>query len=222
MNLKSSSSSSSSSSSGTCGSRIAVPIPHSAFRIPLYFVPFFLFPFSFFLLAASAQSTNDSSASTSDFSSFQVVVDHNIFNPDRRGQHVPYPNEYHSAPTFSLAGTMSYRKGMFAFFNGTSDEYRKAIQQGGKIAGYTVEKITFDGAQLQLSGKTIDMKVGAAMRQEGREWELRAPGEWGDMSATETTTGSATSSETSTNQPSAGEQNDVLKRLMEQREQELK
>jgi hypothetical protein len=173
---------------------------------------------------AHAQSTNDSS--TTDFSSFQVVVDRNIFNPDRYG-HTPHHYESHaSVPTFSLAGTMSYRKGMFAFFNGTSDEYRKALQQGGTIAGYTVRNITFDGVQLQSSGRTIDMKVGSAMRREGDAWELRAPGEWGDM----TTSGSApvageTSTETTstpTNLPSSGEQNDVLKRLMEQREQELK
>jgi hypothetical protein len=118
---------------------------------------------------------------------------------------------------------MSYRKGMFAFFNGTSDEYRKALQQDGKIAGYTVGKITFDSVQLQSSGKTIDMEVGAAMRREGNEWVLRQPGDWGDLSASGSAAGSETSSETtSTNLPSSGEQNDVLKRLMEQREQELK
>lgn len=169
-----------------------------------------------------AQSTNDSST-TADFSSFQTIVDHNIFNPDRRGR-INYSNsESHAVPTFSLAGTMSYRKGMFAFFNGTSDEYRKALQQGGTIAGYTVGKITFDSVQLQSSGKTIEMKVGAAMRREGDEWELRGPGEWGEMTASGSAPAGATSSETTaTNLPSSGEQNDVLKRLMQQREQELK
>ena len=54
---------------------------------------------------------------------------------------------------------MSYRKGMFAFFNGTSDDYRKALQQGGTIAGYTVAKIDIDGVQLKVSGNTIDTKA---------------------------------------------------------------
>jgi hypothetical protein len=171
-------------------------------------------------LFSHAQSTNDDS-STPDFSTFQIIVDRNIFNPDRFGQ-TSHHQESHGVPTFSLAGTMSYRKGMFAFFNGTSDEYRKALQQGGTIAGYTVGKITFDSVQLQSSGKTIDMKVGAAMRREGNAWELSAPGEWGDLSQNATTPGSESSEETSTNMPSSGEQNDVLKRLMEQREQELK
>jgi hypothetical protein len=191
---------------------------------------FFLFPFSLFLLAASAQSTNDSTATTNDspatdFSAFQMISDRNIFNPDRYGRTPYHHYESHSVPTFSLAGTMSYRKGMFAFFNGTSDDYRKAIQEGGRIAGYTIGKVTFDSVQLQSSGKMIEMKVGAAMRRNGDEWELSAPGEWGDLNSTESTPGSEASNETSTNQPSqpsGGEQNDVLKRLMEQRQQQLK
>lgn len=177
------------------------------------------------LLAASfampAQSTNDSSAT--DFSSFQIIVDRNIFNPDRYGRSTNH-HESRAVPTFTLAGTMSYRKGMFAFFNGTRDEYRKALQPGGTIAGYTVEKIGFDGVQLQSSGRTIDLKVGGAMRQEGGAWELRAPGEWGDLSTSETESGqpSPGASEISTNLPPGIQQNDVLKRLMERRDQELK
>jgi len=194
---------------------------HSAFRIPR-FASFFLFPFSFFLLAllAPAQSTNDSS--TSDFSSFQVIVDRNIFNPDRYGRQPRIRHESYGVPTFSLAGTMSYRKGMFAFFDGTSGEYRKALQQGGKIAGYTVEKISFDGVQLQSSGITIGMKVGSAMRLEGGAWQLSAPGDWGEMGTTDSTTGNGAvqeTSETSTNLPSSGEESDALKRLMERRKQ---
>jgi hypothetical protein len=197
----------------------------TGFRNPHWLCSFFLCSFFFFLvvlaLVAPAQSTNDSS--TTGFSSFQVIVDRNIFNPDRYGRTNHHYESHPGAPTFSLAGTMSYRKGMFAFFNGTSDAYRKALQEGGTIAGYTVGKITFDKVQLQSSGITIDMKVGAAMRREGNEWELRQPGEWGDLTATETAPAGEMSSETtSTNLPSSGAQSDVLKRLMQQREQELK
>ena len=193
-------------------------------RIP-YWAAFFLFPFSVFLLTASAQSTNDSATNESqgtDYSSFQIIPERNIFNPDRYPHTSHYHSESHTVPTFSLTGTMSYRKGMFAFFNGTSDDYRKALQKGGTIAGYTVAKIDFDGVQLQASGKTIDMKVGAAMQREGDAWELAASGGWDETGGTETAAGNQSTGETSTNLPSSGEQNDVLKRLMEKREQELK
>jgi hypothetical protein len=179
-----------------------------------------------FILAAAffanAQTTNDSSAVT-DFSSFQVIVDRNIFNPDRYGRTTEHHHEYQGLPTFSLAGTMSYRKGMFAFFNGTSDEYRKALQQGGTIAGYNVANITFDGVQLQGAGRTIDMKVGAAMRQEGGSWELSAPGAWSESPSTESDTGNSNAVESSTSTlPSGGQVSDVLQRLMQQRQQQEK
>ena len=209
---------SSSSSSANCGLRTRL-------RYAAGWIGLFLFPFSFFLLAASAQSTNDSTTNDSpatDYSSFQIITDRNIFNPNRyaRSGHSHY--ESHEVPTFSLAGTMSYRKGMFAFFNGTSEDYRKALQQGGTIAGYTIAKISFDGVQLQSSGKTNYMKVGAAMRREGAAWELADPGEWGETVAADSASGNQSSDQTSTNLPSSGEQNNVLKRLMEKREQELK
>ncbi|HEX3625476.1 MAG TPA: hypothetical protein VH280_08625 [Verrucomicrobiae bacterium] len=196
---------------------------------------FFLFPLSFFLitavLVAPAQSTNDSDTTTTDFSSFQVISERNIFNPDRYGRTTTRHYESRSVPTFSLAGTMSYRKGMFAFFDGTREEYRKALQQGGIIAGYTIGKINFDGVELRASGITNYMRVGAAMRREGDAWEMSAPGEWGDMasangtgsgSGSDTNNGTSTNSNSNTALPSGGEQNDVLKRLMEKREQELK
>jgi len=169
---------------------------------------------------AGAQSSNDSGAM--DYQSFQVIVQRNIFNPDRYPQYVYHPGISRGVPTFSLAGTMSYRKGMFAFFTGTDSEYQEALQKGGTIAGYTVTKITFQGVRLEAGGKTIEMKVGEAMRQEEGGWQLSAPGEWNEMPSAGTESENLVSDETSTNSLSNAAPNDILKRLMQQREQELK
>ena len=168
-------------------------------------------------LFARAQFMDDSNAT--DFSSFQVIVQRNIFDPNRYPHNPGYRPESRGAPTFSLAGTMSYRKGMFAFFSGTSSDYQKALQEGGTIAGYTVGKITFDGVQLQNAGKQVDMKVGAAMRQEGGGWELNQPGAW-DAGASADSGNQGTNATSPAGLPSSSEPNDVLKRLMERREQE--
>ncbi len=176
-------------------------------------------------LFARAQSTNDSS--TADYSDYQVIVQRNIFDPNRFPRTGSYrPPRERGAPTFSLAGTMSYRKGMFAFFSGTSEEYQKALQQGGTIAGYTVTKIDFNGVQLQNAGKQVHMTVGSAMRQEGDGWVLSMPGEWSGTTVADTT-GSSTGTDTNANTsetsapslPSGGAGSDVLKRLMQQRQQ---
>jgi hypothetical protein len=198
--------------------------PQSAIRNPQWMVLFLLILSVGFL--ANAQSTSDSD--TTDYDSFQIIIQRNIFDPNRYPHTSHYHRESRGVPTFSLAGVMSYRKGLFAFFSGTSDDYQKVLQQGGTIAGYTVTNITFDGAQLLASGKTIDLKVGAAMRLEGSDWELSAPGNWGGESTTTETSSSGTStaqpaSESSTPPPSAGgPSSDILKRLMEQRQQQLK
>jgi hypothetical protein len=178
---------------------------------------------------ALAQSTNDLAAT--DFSAFQIIPQRNIFNPNRypiRSGYRPQPRLRAGVPTFSLAGTMSYRKGMFAFFSGTSSDYEKALQDGGTIAGFTVTKIDLNGAQLQTkNGKAITMKVGAAMQQNGDGWLLRSPGDWDAPSTTETeienSSSAATPAASSNSSPSPDlDGNDVLKRLMQQRQQELK
>jgi hypothetical protein len=175
---------------------------------------------------ADAQQQSTNSAPT-DFSAFQIISQRNIFDPNRYPRTVRVRTRINRdvVPTFSLAGTMSYRKGMFAFFDGTSSVYRRALQEGGTIAGYTVTKITLDGAQLESGGKKIEMQVGAAMRQEGDGWQLSAPGEWsGSPAATETENENSSPTETApaANAGAGGDVNDILKRMMQQREQELK
>jgi hypothetical protein len=165
-------------------------------------------------------------SATADFSAFQIIAQRNIFDPDRYPHASGVPQRHstsRAAPSFSLVGTMSYRKGMFAFFDGTSSDYRKALSEGGTIAGYTVTKITLDGVQLQAAGKKVEMKVGGRMRQESEGvWQLGAQGE-SPATGVESEDSTAAADETSASAaPSSGEPNDVLKKLMQQREQELK
>jgi hypothetical protein len=169
-------------------------------------------------LFAHAQSTDDSSA---DYSTFEIIAQRNIFDPNRYPHSPGYvPPRREGPPTFSLAGTMSYRKGMYAFFTGTRSDYQKAVQEGGTIGDFTVAKISFEGVQLQNAGKKIDMKVGSAMHQEGDGWDLSLPGAWSPSASISTGTETQSTNETApTALPSSGAPNDILKRLMEQREQ---
>jgi hypothetical protein len=98
------------------------------------------------------------------------------------------------------------------------------LEPGGSIAGYTVKDITNQTVTLAAGGKEIEMKVGSQMRnQNGGEWQLSAEIEQPTNTESETGTGSVESAAPSA--PPAGsspEMNDVLKRLMEKRQQELK
>ena len=130
---------------------------------------------------AAAQTTNAPAATNAtDYSAFQVIVERNIFDPNRYA-HTPRSRRHSispSAPWFSLVGTLSSRNGMLAFFDGNDSDYRKVLSPDGVIAGYKVVEITLRGAKLEAAGKPVVMKVGAQMRQQGKgEWQLAESGE---------------------------------------------
>ena len=166
-----------------------------------------------------------------DYSSFsRFITERNIFNPNRYSHTVArnyHPPVSRSAPAFTLVGTMSYEKGMFAFFDGNSSDLRKVLYQPDTngIAGYTVAEITLTGVKLQSADKkqTVRMKIGEMMRQEGNEWQPAGRGEPAAITEEGATTAAEGPSTDAGSAPgSASEPNDVLKKLMQLREQELK
>src|SRR5262249_468863 len=64
---------------------------------------------------------------------FRIVTERNIFDPNRGPAIRPRSGPTRSTDYFALVGTMSYEKGLFAFFDGTSSEYRKALKLGDSI-----------------------------------------------------------------------------------------
>ena len=100
------------------------------------------------LLMAGATPTfaqSNGAPGPTDYAKFSAfVTDRNIFDPNRQphsyvpGYHPkPRPRTRTEAPDIMLVGTMSYEKGMFAFFNGNSADLKKAMRVGEKIADYT-------------------------------------------------------------------------------------
>jgi hypothetical protein len=187
--------------------------------------------------AAPGQSTNVVADAPPDYSTFsQFIATRNIFNPDRVPIHESTGRRRRRStpagtPFIALVGTMNYQKGMFAFFNGNPADNQKVLQNDGKIAGYTVKEITPAGVVLTSAGtNVVRLSIGAQLRQDGTNWELVAAGDT-QTSATETTTSSAGNAASSTDDAgstppaaigSSSEPNDVLKRLMEKRAQEMK
>ena len=167
-----------------------------------------------------------------DYAKFShFVTDRNIFDPNRQ------PHSYSpttrtrtrtrtrptSAPGIMLVGTMSYEKGMFAFFNANNSDMKKALQVAEKIADYTVTEITANRVKLESADKKqqLELKVGDGLRQENGKWVKSDTGELpSETGATETTNTGGGDSSTPAAPAAAGESNDVLKRLMEKRAKE--
>ena len=180
---------------------------------------------------------NNNVPASTNYSAFAgFIFSRNIFNPDRfarnNGPTTPLitQTQQRRGAEFQLVGTMSYEQGMFAFFDGNNNNYRKVLSQSdsNSIAGYTVAKVTTSGVQLQSTDKkkTLTMKIGQGMRQNNGVWQL-VNGQ-GDLStstggvfgAVPGTTESAAPAESSAPSP-ALEGNAILKRLMEQRQKQL-
>jgi hypothetical protein len=199
----------------------------------------------FFALAASltgagafAQS-NNGVPGPQDYAKFgHFIADRNIFDPNRQPHYYnssqtyhPHPI-HHGMPTIQFVGTMSYNKGLFAFFSGNSSDLSQVSQVGSKVAGYTITEITPDFVALESADKKDEpkLKVGSGFQEENGKWVVAdaiamasaesasASGSSGGSSTSTGSTGSTSS--TPAPPPSTGEQNDVLKRLMQKREKE--
>jgi hypothetical protein len=184
--------------------------------------------------SAVAQSNAPGDTDYAKFSSF--ITDRNIFDPNR------YPHNARSTPVrtrtrtrtrapgtpfIALVGTMSYEKGLFAFFNASDSDLKKILTAGDEIAGYTVKEITASAVTLtDKDKKEITMKIGDQMHQDGSAWKLNDDSSGSAPASEALPTTEPDSSATGTPEapaaaPSANlEGNDILKKLMEKRAKE--
>jgi hypothetical protein len=184
--------------------------------------------------AASAQTNGV--PGPQDFAAFsRFITDRNIFDPNRQphfytSTYRPHTTHHThtSAPGLQLVGTMDYDKGRFAFFNGNSDDLKKVLAVGGTVAGFTVLEILPNQVRLVSADKKgqLTLNVGDGLRQDNGKWVLAETGDYISSASTPdasaaASSSSSTSEESSSEAPaSASEPNDVLKRLMQQREKE--
>ena len=160
---------------------------------------------------------------TLDYSSFKVVVDKNIFDPNRQPQRGPRtvrptPKSFDS---LTLVGTMTYEKGTFAFFDGTSAEYKKALKLADAIAGYKVTNIAPTGVKLASGTNELDLSVGAQLRrEEDGPWQLSSQSSSYAATPASTSTNATPSTSTGSDPASGSAESDIIKRLMQKREKE--
>ena len=174
--------------------------------------------------ANSLAGTNNGPASL-DYASFKVIVDRNIFDPNRfphRPGAPPVASKPKSFDSLTLVGTMSYEKGTFAFFDGTSSEYKKALKLTDSIAGYKVTNIAPNAVKLASGTNEVELSVGAQLRrEENGPWLLA--GQSASYAATPgsiSTSGAAATTTTGADAASGGADSDIIKKLMQRREKE--
>lgn len=113
-----------------------------------------------------------------DLAAFHLISERNIFNASRSGGRSDAARESRRparVDAFGLVGVMSYSKGTFAFFDGSSSDYHKALQQGAAIAGFQLLEILPNAVKLQngTTNPAVELQLGMQMRREEEgEWKL--------------------------------------------------
>lgn len=162
-----------------------------------------------------------------DFSSFRLVTERNIFNSKRSGRPRERTRETPraaQADALRLVGTMQADGGRLAFFDGSSGDYRKALRCGGSVAGHTVVAVEGTRVTLEKGSNRVELVVGMQLRRvEGAEWqvvgEAAAPASGGESRASVPSDSDA--AKAGGESGGGGDADEVLKRLMQQREKEL-
>ena len=162
------------------------------------------------------------------------VADRNIFDPERqpriRGESRPTPKPKvvasADAPEFGLVGVITYPRGTFAFFDGNASEFHKTLQLNAVIAGQTLSTITPQSITLMASNRPPNLlRVGQRLRQDSEGvWQL-VTGLGGEgfkrLGSAGGATGTSSASSTTPSEDPPGS-DEILKRLLKKREQEMK
>lgn len=194
--------------------------------------------------SSSGKAAATNGPASTDYAYFQPVNDRNIFNPARVPNRPdrPRPTETRRTPkveSLSLVGTLRYEKGIFAFFDGTSSEFRKALKEGDAVGGHRILSVTDSTVRLVVQDRAVDLKVGNQLRREDEgEWTLAsgvtlgassASGGSGSTSSSSSSGNTASASANSSNASSSsssgssgGGAEEILRRLRERRAQETK
>jgi hypothetical protein len=148
---------------------------------------------------------------------FKLIAERNIFDTTRsprssRGR----TEEGRAAPaeTVTLVGILSYEKGSYAFFDGSSSQHKKVLEAGATLIGYKLAEITPDAVKLQASTNTLELRIGMKMRKGENGWEL--PESEIAMASARSGANVATSND------SNADEAEIVKRMMQRREEDLK
>ena len=147
-----------------------------------------------------------------DYSTFKLILERNIFDPNRVHRGPGSQPRPRTVDSLTLVGIMSYEKGTFAFFDGSSSEYKKAVKLSDTIAGHKITRIEPNAVILSAGTNQVELRVGMRLhREEGGDWIV---------SAQQESYAAASSTPTASSAAPGSADNDVLERLRKKREQE--
>jgi hypothetical protein len=202
-------------------------------------------PGVFMMLALLGATAAHAQTKTSGFEAYKLVQTRNIFDPDRRalashwGSNAPSSggsissrrSEY-SAPRrnsdyIALTGILVTEDKSLAFFGGSRPDYDKVLTVKNLVAGATITKITAANIEVQRDGKSIVVAIGQTVPFDNSApapapVPVAATAPPLSDSPAPSSGGSITPNSPPAAPSAPGSMSDVMKRMMERRQQQLK
>jgi hypothetical protein len=155
---------------------------------------------------SQAQTQTNNAARKVSLSDYKVVYERNIFNPKRYARSTSErPREVSRTArveTMALVGVMAYEKGTFAFFDGSSSDFRKTLKLGEKLAGLELAGIEPNSVTLKAGTNVLAVEVGSQLRRaDGGEWSVSGRAEFADTRTSSNVRPNPTPSTTTQDQP---------------------
>ena len=152
------------------------------------------------------------------YEAFNLILERNIFNPTRVGRtRVTNDEKPPRADEITLVGIVRYDRQSFAVFHSPESSFRKEVGEGGEIAEFKVRRVDGEGVELLQGEKPVKLAVAQQLKRvEGGEWTVSAP----KIPAPDPRASSRSAEPAPVEIPANA--SEVLKRLMKQREQQLK
>ena len=163
------------------------------------------------------RGTTAQPAAAQGYDAFRMLQTRNIFDPDRRpiltqATTLPQTPPASRADYVALTGIMLTQDKALAFFSGSRADYNKVLAVNGDIAGAKLTKITTSAIEVERDGKRISIAVGQTV-----PLDASAPAAAPQNLPPPTNNTAAPSANT----PPA-DASEVLRRMMERRQQQLK
>ncbi|MCE2862739.1 MAG: hypothetical protein RIR76_409 [Verrucomicrobiota bacterium] len=169
--------------------------------------------------APASSAAPAAAASGQGFEAFQLILERNIFNPTRVGRtRVADEEKPVRSDEITLVGIVRYGDRGLAVFHSSEASFRREVGEGGEIADFKVLRVDAGGVELQRGDQPLKLVVSQQIRRvEGGDWTVSAP----RTPPADPRAGSGRAAEAVPVEIPANA-SEVLKRLMKQREQQLK
>ena len=160
-----------------------------------------------------------------EYKDFKIILNRNIFDPDRRPKTVYTPVSTRKTKTrtkerIHLMGSLISDTRTISFWDGSGLEGSGELNVGENVAGYRICKILTDKVSLEKEGRRLEVPIDSSLvMNDAGDWEIGSAD--AEYFREEVSPDNTTEKKSSGDEQESGDMNDLLKKMMERRKREI-